>query len=258
MVPGDKPVSDWMLERLLQGEVPEDEAHKLRAQLDAEPGGAARLEALRRSDAEILEALPPERFGREVRRKAARSPPSSASPQPVWAWAGGLAAAALAVWVVLPRTLPSHTGDVQDVLREKGPGPRLLIARQVTSGVEQLQDGSRAKAHDVLQVRYLPAGARYGAVISVDGRGGVTLHLPEEPGPAAALDERGASLPHAYELDDAPRFERFFFVTSDRPFDTELLLNAARKAAHGQGLPDTLSLPSMLQQSAFTLPKETP
>ena len=50
----------------------------------------------------------------------------------------------------------------------------------------------------------LSGGAPYGAVISLDGRGTVTFHLPTHGTAAAELSGRGAvPLPRSYELDDA-------------------------------------------------------
>jgi hypothetical protein len=44
----------------------------------------------------------------------------------------------------------------------------------------------------------------------------VTLHHPESPRGETTLSSGGAiPLAQAYELDDAPRFERFFFVSGE-------------------------------------------
>ncbi len=50
--------------------------------------------------------------------------------------------------------------------------------------------------------------------------------------PAPPLDPRGpVVLPSAYELDDAPGFERFFLVYSAKPFDVAAVDPAARALA---------------------------
>ncbi len=96
------------------------------------------------------------------------------------------------------------------------------------------------------------------AVVSVDGRGGVTLHWPEGSGPAAELESgRAVPLPHAYRLDDAPGFERFFLVTGAARFDTGAVLEAARRlAASGRARTDPLPLAAGLEQRALVLIKE--
>jgi hypothetical protein len=62
------------------------------------------------------------------------------------------------------------------------------------------------------------------------------LHLPEEGARASAppTSVRKIHLPAAYDLDDAPGFERFVLATSPQPFAVSVALDAARALA-GQG-----------------------
>jgi hypothetical protein len=87
----------------------------------------------------------------------------------------------------------------------------------------------------------------------------VTRHLPER-GETAARLEGGAVvlLAHAYELDDAPAWERFFFVTAEAPFDVAGVESALRRAAAARGrtAPESLPLPGGLELSTFLLTKE--
>jgi hypothetical protein len=107
-------------------------------------------------------------------------------------------------------------------------------------------------------VAYRCASRRFGVIVSIDGRGVVTRHLPLTGAAAAAL-EPGATtlLDRAYELDDAPRWERFFLVTGETAFDVQVVLDAARGAAAGAGAdpPPALPLQAPLQQSTFLLRK---
>jgi len=78
-----------------------------------------------------------------------------------------------------------------------------------------LKNGARAKAGDLLQLAYIPAGKTYGVIFSIDGSGIVTLHHPESKGNSSILkQEKKNLLPSSYELDNAPDFERFFFITT--------------------------------------------
>ncbi len=82
----------------------------------------------------------------------------------------------------------------------------------------------------------------------------VTAHLPSQGREAASLAPGGATpLGSSYRLDDAPRFEAFYFVTAGEPFALEPVLEAARRAA---GTTGPLSLPAGLQQSLFLLRKD--
>ncbi|HEX8539626.1 MAG TPA: ActD-like protein, partial [Cystobacter sp.] len=99
-----------------------------------------------------------------------------------------------------------------------------------------------------------------GVIFSVDGRGTVTLHAPERGLDAMPLAPSGThALPQAYALDDAPAFERFFFVTSDDPFSLEEVLAPARVLATSDGARTALlPLAERFRQVSFTLEKSSP
>ena len=103
--------------------------------------------------------------------------------------------------------------------------------------------------------------ANHGVILSIDGRGAVALQLPPDGDRAAALQSgRAALLDQAYELDDAPGWERFYFVTGDRPFPVAPVVDAARKVAAEGARPAPAPLPigRELTQSTFSLQKEVP
>jgi hypothetical protein len=109
-------------------------------------------------------------------------------------------------------------------------------------------------------VGYHAAGHAYGVIVSIDGRRLVTLHLPRDGERAVPLGrEATVLLDHAYELDDAPRWERFYFVTGNEPFLVSAVVIAAERAAlvSRDDTPATLSLPAGLTQSVFSLQKES-
>ncbi|RKH66024.1 ActD-like protein, partial [Corallococcus aberystwythensis] len=155
------------------------------------------------------------------------------------------------------------TGTPPGVLeptRSKGLRPRLDVHRQVATRTERLTDGAPAQAGDVVQLSYTAAGHAHGVILSVDGRGAVTPHLTAPGDTSAALERSGSHLlPRAYELDDAPGFERFFLVTADAPFELEGVMAAARVlAASPDARTAPLTLPPGLDQTSFLLEKSTP
>jgi hypothetical protein len=126
--------------------------------------------------------------------------------------------------------------------------PALALYRRTAAGSESLADGSVARAGDLVRVGYRSAGHAYGVIFSIDGRGHVTMHLPPAGGRAAPLGrETTVLLDTAYELDDAPLWERFYFVASDAPFGVAPVVDAVRRAA---------ALPKGLEQSTISLQKE--
>lgn len=264
-------IPDWLLERIALGELPPEELAAARARLEEEPGGLARLAALEADSRATLERLPAGRVAREVDTRFRRGAPAREAParSPWLTTAMGLTPvlAALALFVIAqpgsgPGSIGSETtgpvaGLDPEPTRSKGLTPRLEVHRQRAQADELLAEGARAVAGDVVQLAYVAAGRTHGVILSVDGRGSVTLHAPEHGAQAAALAPSGTHrLPGAYELDDAPRFERFFLVTSDQPFAVEPVLEAARAlAASSDAHTASLLLSEGLTQVSFTLQK---
>ena len=72
----------------------------------------------------------------------------------------------------------------------------------------------------------------YGVILSIDGNGTVTLHFPGDAGQPTDLEmNRKVFLDSSYELDNAPDFERFFFITSSHAIDVNAVLEGARQLA---------------------------
>ncbi|WP_375765624.1 ActD protein [Archangium gephyra] len=260
---------DWLLERIALGELPPEELAAARARLAAEPGGLERLAKREADDGATLAKLPPSQVAAEVARRHRAVEASHSKPvSPARRWLPALAlgvpvAAGLALLVLVSqRELPEEPRPQQAVLlettRTKGLEPKLLIHRQTRGAPEPLADSARVRPGDVLQLSYVSGGRSHGAVLSIDGRGSVTLHAPESPTGPLALKGGTVPLPSAYALDDAPAFERFFFVTSDEPFDVNALMESARELAREpeRARREPLPLPPRLSQSSLTLEKE--
>jgi hypothetical protein len=239
------PIPSWLLERFALGELPPERMEEVRKRLD--PAQLAQLQA---SNAEILKEYPPEEIGPRIRRRAA---PRSRR----WMFAPILAVAGmLAVWAVPRATVESP--EVPEITRIKG-SPALELHRRKGAGIERLGNGATAAPGDQVQLSYVAAGRHYGAIVSIDGRGGVSRHLPERGDAAVALDRGGSiELPSSFELDDAPRFERFFLVTSDAPFRVGDVVQAATAlAARPDAETADLPLPPQLSETTFVLRKES-
>jgi hypothetical protein len=179
---------DWLLERIALGELPPEELAAARARLAEEPGGLERLAKLEADDGATLAKLPPAQVAAEVARRrrvleASRPAPTPRRWLPALALGVPVAAGLAALMLFSQRELPQEPRQPQAVLldttRTKGLEPKLLLHRQTQGAPEPLADESQARRGDVLQLSYVSAGKRYGAVLSIDGRGSVTLHYPE-------------------------------------------------------------------------------
>jgi hypothetical protein len=247
---------EWLVERLHQGDLSPAEAAAVQARL-AEEDGLARLEALARDDARFAESHPAGPAVAEIRRRAAERAAPKARPRRIFLAVLPLAAAAAVAAVALRLPGTAFRGG-DDGVRLKGSSPHLAVHRQATGAdPEALARGARVRAGDVLQLSIVSAGRPYGVVVSVDGRGVVTRHGPGDGALAAKLPAQGAvPLDHAYRLDDAPSFERFFLVTGGSAFAVEPVLDAIRRlAAEGGARTGAPALPPALAWSDFVLEK---
>lgn len=264
-------IPDYLLEQYALGELPSEEMQRLDRRLEADPTLQARLATLRASNAEICAAHPPGEFARAVERRArggatVASAKRSHGPRArLWMiLAPATAAVALLAFVMVKQYPvpwrggdPARTASYREVTREKG-RPALRIYRRSGARVDSLRDTAVAAAGDILQLSYIPFGRLHGVIVSLDGRGAVTLHFPAGADRSTELDLRGETLlPHAYELDDAPDFERFFLVTSSGPIDVPAVLSAARGLAGSKAAArlERLPLPGRLEQASFLVRK---
>lgn len=262
-------IADLLLERYRADDLPAAQAAGLREAIAADEGLRQRLAALERSDADILAAYPPAVFAASVTRRAAREGtatnelvPKSPPRRPAWAPALAAGLVVLVAGGVLWRVNPPAPGESSEVSpsgdRPKGGSLGLHVYRKGGElRVERLNPGDVARPLDLVQLAYQAGGHRYGVIVSIDGRGVVTRHLPTEGDWAAALQAGGAiALDTAYRLDDAPRLERFYMVAADQPFPVSSVLAAAGRAGLDPSITDRLPLGGRFAQASFLLRKE--
>lgn len=214
-------VPDLLVEKLHLGELPPDEAAKVRARLEAH-GELGRLDALRDSDRELASRLPPPPRPAPLARLAETRPPRR------WL-APTLAVAATALFFAVATPLwlaPRDPHPLPDeVTRAKG-GAELLVHRLGPRGPELMNHGQEAREGDRLQLTARLPTPAYLAIVSVDGLGVVTVHQPPTETPV-----REVVVPSSFVLDDAPHHERFFLFSSAAPMAAERLVTAVRLSA---------------------------
>ena len=275
------PVPDWKLERYLLGELPPGEVEAIRGLTLEDTELQGRVETLGQSGAEILERYPPAWMSRRIEQRSRKEAVSrtrggrSFARVPGWIWPVPALVAAFLLMVLPARqviddaaTGPAGSGAE---VRIKGMEPQLMLYRKTSmqgegiSGSERLQDRQEVRPGDVVQIVYWSGGRGYGAILSIDGRGSLTWHLPPDGGEAARLQEGRVPLEFAYELDEAPEFERFYFITADAPFQLGKVAASAVEGASRvrdrtgtESKPadlDSLNLPRRLSQFMITLSK---
>ena len=243
---GDGPVSDLLLEQYRLGELLDADRERLGHRLQQDRELANRLKAIEQSDLEIAAAGVLTVVRRSVAERIGPIAPASRRSE-IWWLAPALAGIALVVMVALPSLRPNSSNED----RAKGASATLMIYRDTEAGSEMLVDNAAVHPGDVVRVGYRVSERGYGAIVSVDGRGHITWHLPPDAA-GAVLTEPGKPvlLSTAFELDDAPRIERFYLVTAASPFAPSVVIDAVR------GAPDAPALPAGVSATSFSLRKE--
>ncbi len=249
-------IPDLYIEKLLLGELDDEK----RRELEADPEVKRRTAELEASNRQILDQYDPDTMARQIRARFEREHAEEQKRRTIIPFrprAVALVAAAALVMAVsgvaIFRTTALADQHLTDTVRMKGLEPHLLIYRQANGESELLSDGATASAHDLIQVGYVAGQHEYGMIFSIDGRGVITVHFPESPSGPLRLEQDGEThLSYAYELDDAPEFERFYLLSSPRRFDRALGYEVAEQiAATG-----SVDLPESFHLYAFTLRKQ--
>lgn len=245
-------VDSWTLERFVLGELPGEELRAIEKAMATDASLAKLVNELRESNREILSVYDRATIGTAIRERATishRSPRTR--PLALAAAAGVLVVAAMAVLPSL-RSRVSGTEMIEET-RIKGPFSSLHVFRRTRTGSEMLASGSAVAEGDIIRLGYKTNGHRYGVILSIDGRSHVTRHWPTTGAMASSLQPDGlVLLDQAFELDDAPRFERFYLVTSDHRFSVEGLIADLERA----GRRNAPVLPSGYEVSSIELRKE--
>ena len=256
-------VPDILIEQYALGELTAERA----AEVERSEGFAERIAVLRESNAEFEVRYSADVYVARIRNQNEAERASIAAHRRIHtvrivALAMPGAAAVLVLGLLLFGGLGAGrdpaNGTIAEITRAKGVAS-ITIYRAVNREAQILQDGDTATAGDVLQVVYAAADAPFGTIISVDGRGEVTLHYPAQETEDPHLNPEGAQrLPHAYRLDDAPEFERFHFITSKTSFSVEEILSLVRRQmSSAESLRSgTLVLPDGLAATTVTIRKE--
>ncbi len=144
-----------------------------------------------------------------------------------------------------------------DDIQLKGDARPLLIYEKVSIGHKLLHDGDRLLSGSTIQLVYKAEDYSHGIIISLDGRGGISWHFPTEATGDQKLD-KGLQKPLAksFKLDEAPAFERFYFIRAHAPIPVKEVLKSLRQSSPGDSFgPSTLALEKQYHQFSILLKK---
>ena len=240
-------IPDWKLERYLTGDLPESDMREIREMEAADEIFANRVKMLREDSKAILRKLPYDRLAERLDSIPGRSVSGSG----MFAGNGKLAnfgivkfvAAAALVLAVMTvavfsqRSISQEGGtvlannadgsqlmevamvDQNDDVRIKGLSARMEVWKKTGDSAVQMENLGEAREGDEIQLRYAVAEKCYGLLFSMDGNGTITMHMGEGNKAIGLEPGKMTTLPFAYKLDNAPKFEKFFFLTSKDEFE---------------------------------------
>ena len=270
-------INDYVLERYVLDELPGKRARKIKKWLKTDAQLREKIEEIKKTNREILTQYPPgfvvpkimSRYNSKTRNEIEEI----TRPIPVFfkriLYASPAFAAALVIILIL---FPLRKGDIdlptdhtrQDDILVKGmeeidmSKPQLIIHRRRSDHIELLKNGARGKAGDLLQLAYIAGKESHGVILSIDGKGNVTLHFPDEKhNPTSLEQDKKILLSNAIELDNAPGFERFFFITSGVEIDAAEILRKAGTLANNpdRAKKDNMDLHESLNQYSVIIIK---
>ena len=238
-------IPDWKLERFLTGDLPDGEMREIRELEASDEVLAQRLKLLREDNKAILNKFPFE----SLAAKMADTDATAANNVLRFSFVKFAAAAVFVLAVALVAFMTqrdavvtgvnadgkgsdiAQTQNLQNMqvamnetasdTRIKGLDARMEVWKKTTSGIVQLQDLDEVHEGDEIQLRYAVPEKCFGLLFSMDGNGALTLHMGDGVKAIELAPGKMNSLPFAYKLDDAPYFEKFFFVTSPKEFAVE-------------------------------------
>ena len=238
-------IPDWKLERFLTGDLPEEEMNKLRELEANDAVFANRVKMLREDNKAILSKLPFETLAAnlgtvtETAGTAAKNAPRFTLVKFAAAAMFVFAIALVAFFAqretsVMNERVGSDVANVngsqntqvalaenESDTRIKGLDARMEVWKKTQVGIVQLNDLDSVGEGDEIQLRYAVPEKCFGLLFSMDGNGALTLHMGDGVKAIELAPGKMNSLPFAYKLDDAPYFEKFFFVTSPKEFAVE-------------------------------------
>ena len=234
-------IPDWKLERYLTGDLPESEMREIREMEATDEIFAGRVKMLREDNRAILKKMPFERLSEkmEARELGSGRGMNGAGNVVSFKFVKIAAAAALVLAVVsvalfgqreIVPAQSSEGAQVMDVAmvtevengtRIKGLDARMEVWKKTGDSAVQMSNLDEAREGDEIQLRYSVPEKCFGLLFSMDGNGTLTMHMAEGNRAIALEPGKMTTLPFAYKLDNAPKFEKFFFLTSRDSFELD-------------------------------------
>lgn len=226
-------ISDFKLERYLLGDLPEGEMQALREREACDEIFAARVREMREQGERFLAENPFSAIEDKLENAERSEILPNRSFNTLWLKVAAALVIALGVFsaVVLNRNVATYEGsgtsmevalaDTDDGTRIKGMSASLEVWKKTGDSAVQMVNLGDAFEGDEIQLRYRVPQKCFGMLFSMDGNGTITMHIGEGDKAIELEPGKMTTLPFAYKLDNAPKFEKFFLLTSEKAFEID-------------------------------------
>ncbi len=226
-------ISDFKLERYLLGELSEKEMRELQERELSDEIFAARVAEMRLQGKRFVAENP--FVALEAKMAAAEQSANDERNVVSVMWLKVAAALVIALgvfsMVLLNRNVETFDSkdasmqvamaDVDDGTRIKGMQASLEVWKKTGDSAVQMVNLGDAHEGDEIQLRYRVPQKCFGMLFSMDGNGTITMHMGEGNKAIELEPGKMTTLPFAYKLDNAPKFEKFFLLTSQNSFEID-------------------------------------
>ena len=226
-------ISDFKLERYLLGELSEKEMRELQERELSDEIFAARVAEMRLQGKRFVAENP--FVALEAKMAAAEQSANDERNVVSVRWLKVAAALVIALGVfstvLLNRNVETFDSkdaamqvamaDVDDGTRIKGMQASLEVWKKTGDSAVQMVNLGDAHEGDEIQLRYRVPQKCFGMLFSMDGNGTITMHMGEGNKAIELEPGKMTTLPFAYKLDNAPKFEKFFLLTSQNSFEID-------------------------------------
>lgn len=227
-------ISDFKLERYLLGELSEKEMRELQERELSDEIFAARVAEMRLQGKRFLAENPFADLEERIEAaEAAGNSAEKAGQNILWLKVAAALVIALGIFsvVVLNRDVATYDNnsasmevamaDVDNGTRIKGMQASLEVWKKTGDSAVQMVNLGDAHEGDEIQLRYRVPQKCFGMLFSMDGNGTITMHMGEGNKAIELEPGKMTTLPFAYKLDNAPKFEKFFLLTSQNAFEID-------------------------------------
>ena len=226
-------ISDFKLERYLLGELPEKEMRDLQERELSDEIFAARVREMRLQGKRFVAENPFEALEAKMDAADEAAHDEGNVISGMWLKVAAALVIALGVFsmVILNRDVSTYDSnatsmevamaDADNGTRIKGMQASLEVWKKTGDSAVQMVNLGNAYEGDEIQLRYRVPQKCFGMLISMDGNGTITMHMGEGNSAIELEPGKMTTLPFAYKLDNAPKFEKFFLLTSEKSFEID-------------------------------------